>query len=548
MVMARTLVAGVLCGLSLALVPVSPASAHARLVRTTPVAGTFLGAGPPEVLLTFSEPVSAVPGKIKVIGPDGARADGDLVLRGGLVSIPVRNPAPRGTYLVSYRVISADGHPIGGAFSYSVGERSTTPTLGDEGTGGDTDSVVTGLIPVAKYLGYIGLVLLVGPVLVLMALWPRRLSRRGPTRLVWLGVGLVGLGAVAGLVLQAPYTNGAPLTGVTASGVRDVLGTSLGVVYLLRLAVLGLAALLLRPMLAGRGGTAGKVLLAVLGVIGLATWPLAGHPAVSPVPWLTVVADAAHVAGMAVWLGGLVILVGFLLRRAREDELVTILPTWSRWAVAAVGTLLLAGTLTALVEVRTPRALLTTTYGWLVVTKVGLIAVVLGVAYWSRRMVRSGTAPQRPGRLRRLVGTELAVTAVVIAVAAVLVQTTPGRTASAAPGAEPATAVLYTATLSDKLFDLRVEITPARTGSNTVRLYAFTAGAGPKAVEEWKATATPAGGGLEPIEIPLLPITENQAFGDVVLPRAGTWVFRFTARVSEIDQSAVTATVDIPER
>jgi copper transport protein len=100
--------------------------------------------------------------------------------------------------------------------------------------------------------------------------------------------------------------------------------------------------------------------------------------------------------------------------------------------------------------------------------------------------------------------------------------------------------------LTDPLVNLRVEIAPARPGSNTVRLYAYTASEGPTAVAEWKATAMPADGGLEPIEIALLRITENQAFGDIVLPRAGTWVFRFTVRVSEIDQSTATATVDIP--
>lgn len=538
--------AGVLCGLLIALAPAVPASAHARLVRTTPAAGTVVGSRPPEVLLTFSEPVSAVAGRIKVVGPDGERADrGEPVPRGSVVVIPVGAGAPVGTYLVSYRVISADGHPIGGAFSYSVRERTAIPIARDEGSGSGTDPLVRGLIPVAKYLGYAGLVLIIGPALVLIALWPRRLPRRKPARLVWLGVSLVGLSTVAGLLLQAPYTTGTPLTGITAGGVRDVLGTSLGAMYLLRLAVLGAAALLLRPLLAGRGGIAGRALLAILAVVGLATWPLAGHPAVSPVPPVTVLADAAHLAAMAVWLGGLVMLIGFLLRQAGQTELLAILPIWSRWAVAAVGTLVLAGTLNAVVEVQTPKALLTTTYGWLILAKVGLVAAVLGVAYWSRRMVQAGTAADRPGRLRRLVGVEIAGTAVVVAVAAALVQTTPGRTASAATDAEAVPAMPYTTMLTSNLVDLRVEIAPARTGSNTVRLYATTADEGPKTVAEWKASAAPDGTGLEPIGIPLLPITDNQALGDIVLPHAGTWVFRFTVRLTEIDQTTVTAAVKV---
>lgn len=56
--------AAVLCGLLAALVPVAPASGHGRLVRTTPAAGTILANAPLEVLLTFNEPVSAIPGKL----------------------------------------------------------------------------------------------------------------------------------------------------------------------------------------------------------------------------------------------------------------------------------------------------------------------------------------------------------------------------------------------------------------------------------------------------------------------------------------------------
>jgi copper transport protein len=533
------------------LAPAAPASAHAALVLTTPKAGVVLRSAPAEVLLTFTEPVSPVLGKIRVIGPDDTRADqGDPTRHGKAVAIPLRADVPRGTYLVSYRVISADGHPVGGAFSYSVGQPSTTPAV-QAGSGSETDPLVGGLIPVTKYLGYAGLVLIAGPVLVLLALWPRRLSRRGPARLVWLGVGLVGLGTVAGLVLQAPYTTGAPLTGITVGDLREVLGTSVGAAYLARLAVLGVAALLVRPLLAGRGGTARRALLAILAVVGLATWPLAGHPAVSPVPLVTVLADAAHLAGAAVWLGGLVMLVGFLLRRAQADELVALLPTWSRWAVAAVCTLVLAGTVTAVVEIRTADALVATTYGGLVLAKIGLVAVVLGVAYWSRRMVRAGSGVDRPGRLRLLVGTELAVTTAVIAVASLLVQTTPGRTAAAvadgdaAEVVEAVAATPYTTTLTDPLVNLLVKVAPAQEGNNTVHVLAYTADEGPKAVAEWRATAAPADASVEPVEIPLLRLTENQVFGDVMLPRAGTWVFRFTVRVSEIDQSTLSTSVDI---
>ena len=115
------------------------------------------------------------------------------------------NPA-RGTYLVSFRVISADSHPVPGGISYSYGEQSATPAPLPEQSA--DNSVASNLIKVNKYLGYLGLVLLVGAAWVLVALWPARLDRRGAKRVLWAGFGIVALTTVAGLYLQIPYTSG----------------------------------------------------------------------------------------------------------------------------------------------------------------------------------------------------------------------------------------------------------------------------------------------------------------------------------------------------
>jgi copper transport protein len=527
---------GVLAG------PPSPASAHAALVRKSPAANAVLATAPAEVVLTFSEPVRAVSDKVRVVGPDGERADaGEPTVSGKAVTIPLRPGGARGTYLVSYRVVSADSHPVAGGYSYAVGAPSSTPPVASAGD--DVDPVVDGAVHVAKYLGYAGLVLTLGPVLVLMLLWPARLPRRVPTRVVWLGLGLTALSTVAGMVLQAPYTAGGGITEVTGADVRDVLQSQFGTAYLIRLGILGAAALLLRPVLAGRGALADRVLLAVLGVVGIVTWPLSGHAGASPAPAVSVVADAVHVASMAVWLGGLVMLVGFLLPSADDRELGAILPIWARWAALAVCALLLAGTVQALIEVGTPKALIETAYGQLVLVKIGLFAGVIAVAAYSRRMVRTWTAMRRPGHMRRAIWVELGITAVVLAVSTVLVQTTPARTAVA--NADLAEATFYSATLRSDLYSLQVEVDPARVGTNEVHLYAYAPDGRQQPVVEWSATAALPAQGLEPIDIPLVRIPENHAYGEVTLPAPGDWQLRFTLRTSEIDQATVTATVAI---
>ncbi|MER5703581.1 copper resistance protein CopC [Micromonospora sp. NPDC002296] len=538
---------GALAGLlvtvvALLLAPATPASAHAVLVSSSPAASAVVPGGPAEVVLTFSEPVRKVAGKIRVIAPDGARADrGEPAFESTVVTVPVDPSAGRGTYLVSYRVISADSHPVSGAFTYSVGAPSTPPT--DAGSDNRADPVVEHGVKVAKYLGYAGLLLLVGPALVLGALWPRRLSRRGPARLAWTGLGLLVFATLAELWLQVPYTAGGGLFDVTGAGLGDVLGSTYGATHLVRLGLLAAAAFLLRPLFAGPVGRTDGVILAILGGAALLTWPLAGHPAASPAPAVSVVVDAVHLGSMAVWLGGLVMLGGFLLRRADERELGAILPIWSRWAALAVAALLLAGTVQALIEVATPTALVDTTYGRLVLAKIVLFALVLGVAAYSRALVRRRPAAGRPTPVRRAVWAELAITAVVLAVSATLVQTPPARTAGADVAGSQAG--LFTTTLSSPLYSLQVEMDPAERGNNTLHLYAYTKDNRPQPVEEWKATAALPAAGIEPIEILLLPLTDNHATGELNLPAVGEWQFRFTVRTTDIDQATVSATVSI---
>jgi len=258
--------AGVLVGLLAVLLgPAAPASAHAALVGTDPGTGTIVPDAPDRVTLTFSESVQLLSGKIQVLAPDGSRADqGQPRQAGNTVTIPLRSGGGRGTYLVSFRVISADSHPVGGSFSYSVGAPSAAPSATTNAQA--VDPVVRTLIPIGKYLGYAGLVLLIGPVLVLALLWPQRLSRRIPARLVYTGIGLIIGSTLLALWLQAPYAVGAGLFDVDAGDIRDVLGSTFGAVMLVRLGVICAAAVLLRPLLRGVGGES-KTDLALLCVL-----------------------------------------------------------------------------------------------------------------------------------------------------------------------------------------------------------------------------------------------------------------------------------------
>lgn len=124
----RLLLAGVLAlaalGPAVALAP--PAAAHDQVVSTTPADGASVAA-PTAVSVTFSEPVLAVAtaNRVVVTGPDGP-VDGDLSTHGAVVTLTFSSPLAGGRYRVQWRAASGDGHPVSGAFAFTVNGGSAT--------------------------------------------------------------------------------------------------------------------------------------------------------------------------------------------------------------------------------------------------------------------------------------------------------------------------------------------------------------------------------------------------------------------------------------
>lgn len=532
----------VVVALGVVLGPAAPARAHATLVSSSPEAGSVIRASPAEVTLTFNEAISAVPGRTQVLAPDGKRISESVTVRGNVLTIRLRKAdRPLGTYLVSYRIVSGDSHPIGNALIYSVGAPSARPAETDPDRVHDS---VAAAVPAAKFLSYTGLTLAAGPALFLALLWPRRLSRRGPVRWVYAGLALTAAATVAALWAQAPYASGAPLWDVSATELTGVLGSTFGATLLARLGALAAIAALLPPLLRGAGGRYRAGAVIALGLAGLATWPLTGHAAVSPLPGAMVAAGVVHMAAMAVWLGGLLVLGGFLLRRAHPRALGVVLPVWSRWAALAVVWLVGAGVVQSVVQVGSPAALWQTGYGRTLLAKVAVLAAVLGAAAYARGLVRRSSAG---AVLRRTVAVEAAATTVVLALSAVLVQVTPGRSDTGGPVERPPDGVSQT--LTSPLYTLQFNIYPVELGEyNTVHGMTYTPEGKPLPADEWSVTARFTGGpDLEPVTQPMLPLhPRNDALGSVTFPLPGTYEISFTVRVGEIDRATVRTTVTVP--
>ncbi|MFI6428386.1 copper resistance protein CopC [Promicromonospora sp. NPDC050880] len=110
----------------------APASAHDQLQSSTPADGTAITALPPEIILTLSDAPLATGAQVVITAADGsmvptgtARVDEATAT----VTIPVTGQGPAGTYTVAWHVVSSDGHPIEGAFEFSL--EPAAPSTGE---------------------------------------------------------------------------------------------------------------------------------------------------------------------------------------------------------------------------------------------------------------------------------------------------------------------------------------------------------------------------------------------------------------------------------
>ncbi|MFC9130194.1 copper resistance protein CopC [Streptomyces sp. NPDC057099] len=385
----------------------APASAHAALRSTDPDDGSVVGQAPRSVTLTFTESVGLLDDSFRVFGPDqrrvptgeAAHADG----RSETARVGLPGKLDQGTYTVAWRVVSADSHPVSGAFSFSVGKRSATSTQID--TGPDEDPLTGRLYDAARYLAYLAAALLVGAAAFALLCRPaNRSPLRKPLMTAWWT--LLGSTVVL-LLLRAPYEAGSgPAAAFDATVLERTLTSRPGLALLARLAVLLLTAVFLvwlSKRLNSRDGqdsqdrrepmalAAGTVL-----AVGLAlTWAAAEHASAGIQVPLAMTSSVLHLLATGVWLGGLVALL-LTLRRSSGEYLTEVVPRFSRIAFASVTVLVVTGVYQSWRGLGSVSALTGTSYGRLLLAKlVAVTVLVLAAGYsrrWTARIAATATA------------------------------------------------------------------------------------------------------------------------------------------------------------
>jgi copper transport protein len=504
LILRRLLVAlGVILAVGLA--GAAPAWAHAELDTSTPGDQAVVAQPPKEVVLRFTEGVGVQPDGVRVLDSSAERVDlGKATASDDTVRVPLPDDLPDGGYVVAWRVVSADGHPVHGAFQFFVGSRtSLDSSLADRAFGASADRRDEVAGAVLRFVSTLCALAVAGAVLVGYAL--RRDGDPSPVgRVVAVLAGLGAVAVVAQLPIQASLATGRGWSSIADAGVLDVaLGDGVG--WSLALTCVGLTAVALTAGLhATRAIRAVSVAGAALAPFGFV---VTGHTRTMDPAWAGYAADAVHVAAGAVWFGGLGALWAVQRRRRAAGDVTgaaTAVARFSGWAGASLLALVMAGTAMGVIEVGGLSQLTGTTYGKLLVAKVALVALVGAAAAWNRfsfvpaverSLAGAGDAPDPtrpdpastdpapeaseppvevddpPGdggphrwtHFDRLLRFELLGIVAVLAVTAVLTNVTPARTAGDR-GIVTVRTKLGTSTLE-------VTIDPARPGRNDVHAY-----------------------------------------------------------------------------
>ncbi|MER6618782.1 MULTISPECIES: copper resistance protein CopC [unclassified Streptomyces] len=375
----------------------APASAHAALTGSDPGQGAVVDTAPTQVSLTFSEQIAVSDDAVRVLDPKGKRVDKGTPANPGGTTYTVRllSGLPDGTYTVAYQVVSADSHPVAGAFTFSIGAPSETSVSASAQA--SDDGLVGRLYGIGRYVSYAGFVVLAGGAAFVLACWERGAGVRAVQRLVVSGWLTLTAATLALLLLRGSYTTSGAVGDVfDLSLLGDVLQTKTGAALVSRLLLLAAAALFIAVLFGAydkreaeekRDLTFGLAIGGTVVAAGLAaSWAMSEHASQGLQPGVAMPVDVLHLLAVAAWLGGLTTLL-VALYRAPADTPVDqdAVQRFSRLAFGSVVALAVTGVYQSWRQLGSWSALTDTRYGQLLLAKIGLVVVMVAVASISRR-------------------------------------------------------------------------------------------------------------------------------------------------------------------
>lgn len=495
-----------LCAVIFAVMSPTMASAHAILESSTPTASSVLETSPSEIRLDFNENIEDSLLSIRLFDSEqrdvsigvARRSSADLSVASADVSA-----LDDGVYVVVWRAVSADGHPLSGAFPFEIGNSSTVDAgelLTRVLQGLDTDSPLGSPLAFARFIAYAATIVLIGCVAFMWG--SQSFASTALVTVVRRGVIALAVGSLAILLFQGPYAVGRGWSAITDTGLLvDVLPTRLGLASAGRLALAVVWGALV-VAIAHLSRPWWKITAVVSAVLTATTFAVSGHASAASLPLVFATVAGVHLLAVSCWVGSF-----FAAVVVKSEEGVARL---SRLATIAMPIAVITGVVEALHLTGGVSQILESRYGTYLLLKLAVIAVCLGIGYNLRRRMKSG----QPTVTQSLF-VEAALLAVVIAITSVMVGTSPTATAS--------TSSTFSATQIQQDVVADFSILPTRVGTAEIHVYLTPPGGSLSPVESVAMSFTLPSRNIPAIPVKLIEIGPNHWSGVMQFPYAGEW-------------------------
>ena len=505
--------------------------AHASLVASKPDSGTVLAQSPRTASLSFNESVS--PLLMTLIRPDGSTEElKEVLIQDRRLELALPPMKIEGTYGLSWRVISADGHPVGGTLTFAIETPSANLVDSTHSYPGRN-----GLIWLARLLGYLCQFTGIGWVVYRALTSTSNKASTQPSRIVprMLALGAIALLLNLGLVgvdaLDLPLS---ALFGTTAW--KTAVSTSMGVAVLLGWVALACAALSWQA----RNPTSQKWLAAFALTILGACLASSGHASTANPAYLSRPSIWLHVVALTLWMGSFLPLF-YALQQAQESRLLTL---FSRWIPAVLLVLILSGATLIYVQFDQFASLWESRYGQVLSAKLILVLLLLGLGAYNRYRLTEAVLQQRSDArqtLQRVVRLEYVLVVLILAVTALWRFTPPPRALAQLVHPTIASRIHTEAAMADLLY---IPATTQHPAILTVSLY--KPDSSPLKAQEVEVIFSNPQAGVESITFPAKPTLRDQwEVNNIELPRLTSWDIRIQVLISDFERIHLASTLDL---
>jgi len=505
-----------------ALSPVRQALAHASLLSAVPADGVTLREPPKIFRLEFNEPVSPLP--MRLVRPNGeVVALPEAAAENNIVTIAAAAMADQGSYVLSWRVVSADGHPVGGVVSFAVGH----PSSGVRAPPVEGATAVHAAVWATQFVLAIGLFIGAGGAAFAAWLAAKRPLPRQKVLVVIMTVGLAA--ALVSVPMQGLDALARPLAEawqpvIWAAGFATSWGLTVVVAVLTLVA--GLAAL-------GLPHRSLVLAAALLAMIGFAL-VVSGHASTAAPRLLSVPAVFVHGVCVAFWIGSLLPLI---VTVAAGDHVA--LTRFSRLIPLPLVFLVASGIVLACVQLDRPDALWTTDYGRVLSAKIFLVLLLLGLGALNRYALVPRLDTVGPRLLLRSMAVELGLAVAILGLVGLWRFTPPPRALAATE-----TSYIH---LHGAPAMAQIDLTPERDRGAAVNIEVSDDDFQPIAVKEVALVIWKPSEGIEPIRREAVPAGEGMwRIAGLRIPVGGVWRMRVEVLIDDFHKSMLEDNVELP--